>query len=183
MNIKKGSWTVTNSKKVYENPWINVREDKVIKPDGKEGIFGVVEMKPGVSVLPVDDEENVYLTKEYHYAVERETIEAISGGIDKGESKEDAAKRELKEETGITANEWIDLGVIDPFTTVVVSPNYMFLAKGLEFSKANPEVTENIKVIKVSMKEAVQWVIESKITHGATTTLILKAKDYLGYKV
>jgi 8-oxo-dGTP pyrophosphatase MutT (NUDIX family) len=182
MNIKKGPWTITDSKTVYKNPWINVREDKVIKPDGKEGIFGVVEMKPGVSILPIDDEGNVYLTKEYHYAVECETVEAISGGIDKGESKEDASKRELKEETGITANEWIDLGVIDPFTTVIASPNYMFLAKGLEFSKASPEDTENIKVMKVSMKEAIQWVMESKITHGATTTLILKAKDYLGYK-
>lgn len=182
MNIKKGPWTVTSSRTVYKNPWISVKEDRVIRPDGKDGIFGVVEMKTGVTILPIDDEGNVYLTKEYHYAVERETIEAISGGINKDESKEDAAKRELKEETGITANEWIDLGVIDPFTNVIVSPNYMFLAKGLEFSKSNPEGTESIKVIKVSMKEAIQWVMESKITHGATTTLILKAKDYLGYK-
>ncbi|OGJ22088.1 MAG: hypothetical protein A2804_02450 [Candidatus Pacebacteria bacterium RIFCSPHIGHO2_01_FULL_46_10] len=180
MNIKKGPWTITDSKTVYKNSWINVREDKVIKPDGKEGIFGVVEMKPGVSVLPIDDERNVYLTKEYHYAVGRETIEAISGGIDKNENEEDAAKRELREETGITANEWIDLGVIDPFTTVVKSPNYLFLARGLEFSKAKPEGAEKIKVIKISMGKAIQWVMESKITHGATTTLILKAKDYLG---
>lgn len=182
MNIKKGPWTVTDSKTVYKNPWINVKEDKVIRPDGKEGIFGVVEMKPGITILPIDDEGNVYLTKEYHYAVERETIEAISGGIEKGENKESAAKRELKEETGITANEWIDLGVVDPFTNVVVSPNHLYLAKGLEFSKANPEGTEDIKVIKTSIKEAIQWVMESKITHGATTTLILKAKEYLGYE-
>lgn len=182
MNIKKGPWAVTNSKIVYQNLWISVREDNVIKPDGKEGIFGVVKMKPGVSILPIDSEGDVYLTKEYHYAVERETIEAISGGIDEGENKESAAKRELKEETGITANELIDLGVVDPFTAVVASPNYLFLAKSLEFSKANPEGTENIKVIKTSIKEAVQWVMESKITHGGTVALILKAKEYLGYK-
>lgn len=180
MNIKKGQWTVVNSKAVYKNPWINVREDKVVRPDGKEGIFGVVEMKPGVSVLPIDDKGNVYLTKEYHYAVERETIEAISGGIDKDENKIEAAKRELKEETGIIANNWIDLGVVDPFTSVVVSPNYLYLARDLKFSEAKPEVTENIIVIKVLMKEAIQMVMDSKITHGGTTTLILKAKDYLG---
>lgn len=182
MNIKKGSWTITDSKSVYKNPWISVKEDKVIRPDGKEGIFGVVEMKPGVSVLPIDDDGNVYLTKEYHYAVERETIEAISGGIDNGENKENAARWELKEEAGITANKLIDLGVIDPFTTVVVSPNYLYLARNLKFSEANPEGTENIKIIKTSMREAVQWVMDSKITHGATATLILKAKEYLGYK-
>jgi len=139
MNIKKGLWTITESKKIYENPWISVKEDKVIRPDGKDGIFGVVEMKPGVSVLPLDNEGNVYLTKEYHYAVERETIEVISGGIDKDEDKEDAAKRELQEETGIVATELVDLGVVDPFTSVVVSPNYLYLAKGLAFSEANPE--------------------------------------------
>src|SRR3990172_141612 len=115
VRIKKGPWEVTGTKTVYQNPWLRVKEDKVIRPDGKEGIFGVVEMKPGVSVLPIDDNGNVYLTNEYHYAVERETIEAISGGIDEEENKVDAAKRELKEETGITASEWIDLGVINPF--------------------------------------------------------------------
>ncbi|MBA3723497.1 MAG: NUDIX hydrolase [Candidatus Levybacteria bacterium] len=180
MNTKKGLWTVIKSKKVYQNPWIFVKEDKVIRPDGKEGIFGVVEMKPGVSILPIDNEGNVYLTKEYHYAVERETIEVISGGIDQEENKQEAAVRELQEETGIIADELVDLGVIDPFTTVVVSPNYLYLAKGLKFSDANPEGTENIKVIKVSMSEAIQWVIDSKITHGASTALILKAKSYLG---
>jgi len=132
--------------------------------------------------IPATGEGNVYLTKEYHYAVERETVEAISGGIDKGENKEDSAKRELKEETGITAKEWVGLGVVDPFTSVVVSPNYLYLAKDLEFSEASPEGTENIKVIKVPMKEAIQWIMENKITHGRTVALILKAKDYLGYK-
>ena len=180
MRTKKNLWTITDSRIVYKNPWISVKEDKVVRPDGKDGIFGVVEMKPGVSVLPIDNEGNVYLTKEYHYAVERETIEAISGGIDNEEDNIEAAKRELKEETGIIASEFIDLGVVDPFTTVVVSPNYMYLAKGLEFSEANPEGTENIKIVKVSIQKAIQWVLESKITHGATTTLILKAKNYLG---
>ncbi len=180
MKIKKGPWTVTGSKIVYKNPWITVREDQVIRPDNNEGIFGVVKMKQGVSVLPLDNDRYVYLTKEYHYAVERESIEAISGGIDEKETTLEAAKRELQEEAGIIASEWVNLGVIDPFTTVVVSPNYMFLAKGLEFSEANQEGTENIKIIKVPLEEAIKWVIESKITHGATTTLILKTKNYLG---
>lgn len=176
----KGPWKVTNSKNIYKNPWISVKEDEVIRPDGTKGIFGVVEMKPGVTILPYDDRGNVYLTKEYHYAVERETIEAISGGIDENEDKLEAAKRELEEETGIIASELIDLGVIDPFTTVVVSPNHLFLAKGLNFSEANPEETEDIKVIKTPMTEAIKMVMDSKITHGASVAVILKAKDYLG---
>ena len=182
MKIKKGPWTVTDSKVVYKNPWIKVREDQVIKPDGQAGIFGVVAMKPGISVLPIDNQQNVYLTKEYHYAIEQETIEAVSGGIEKGEDGESAAKRELKEEIGITAKKIVDLGVIEPFTTVVTSSNHLYLAQGLEFSEASPEGTEKIELVKISMQEAIEWVMESKITHGATTTLILKAKDYLNYK-
>src|SRR3989338_10662642 len=108
MNIKKGPWTAIDSKIIYKNPWIVVREDIVIRPDNKKGVFGVVKMKAGVSILPLDGENNVYLTQEYHYAVERITIEAISGGIDDKEHKLDTAKRELKEETGILADEWID---------------------------------------------------------------------------
>jgi len=180
MKIKKGPWTVIDSKTVYRNPWIDVREDKVIRPDGKDGVFGVVKMKPGITILPVDDQKNVYLTQEYRYAIERETVEAVSGGIDEGENKELAAKRELKEELGITANEWIDLGVVDPFTNAIESPSYIFLAKGLNFSGSNPEGTERIKIVKTPFKQAIKWVMENKITHGATATLILKAKDYLG---
>jgi ADP-ribose pyrophosphatase len=179
MGIKKGPWTLVSSKDVYSNPWIKVKEDNVIGPDGKDGIFGVVTMKSGVSVLPIDNQNNVFLTREYHYAVERETIEAVSGGIDGSENKLEAAKRELKEETGIEAKEWMEMGVVDPFTTVINSPNYLFLAKNLTFSEANPEGTERIKVIKIPFKQAVDWVMQSLITHSATTTLILKVKNYL----
>lgn len=179
MYIKKGPWTVVDTKDVYSNPWIKVREDKVIRPDGKDGIFGVVSMKAGVSVLPIDDKNNVYLTKEYHYAVEDEKIEVMSGGIDGNENKIEAAKRELKEELGIEAQEWIDMGMIDPFTTVVNSPNYLYLAKNLTFFMANLEGTENIKVLKIPFNEAFEMVEQGLITHGASVALLLKAKNYL----
>lgn len=161
-----------------------MREDKVIRPDGKQGIFGVVTMKPGVSILPLDKDGNVYLTKEYHYGIEKITIETISGGIDNGETKEQAAKRELKEEVGLTANKWTYLGYIDPFTTAVVSPNHMFLAEDLVKSNVEPEETENITVIKIPFSKALQWVLEGKITHSASVVLILKAATLLkGQKV
>ena len=123
---KNGPWRVIESAVKYENPWISVREDKVLRPDGKEGIFGVVNMVPGVSVLPVDDEGNVYLVKEYKYGTEKETIEVISGGYEAGEDRLGAVRRELKEETGLEAAEIIELGFIDPFTSVINCPNYLY---------------------------------------------------------
>lgn len=174
MEIKKGPWTVKGSEIKYKNPWIQVREDAVIRPDGKDGICGVVTMKSGVSVLPYDADGNVYLTEEYHYGVERVTIEAISGGMDEKESELETAKRELKEETGLIATEWTDLGSLDPFTSVVVSPNHMFLARGLMQGEASQEGTESIRVLKIPFSEALEWAMKGKITHGASVAVILK---------
>ena len=179
MPARKGPWTVTESRCLYRNPWITVREDKVVQPDGEDGVFGVVEMKPGVSVLPVDDAGNAYLVREYRYTLDRKTIEVVAGGIDDGETTREAAQRELREEAGIGAEEWLDLGVIDQLTEVVVSPNHLFLARRLTFAPSSPEGSEQIRVLKVPMDEAIRWVMEGEVTHAASATLILKAKHRL----
>jgi len=176
---KKGKFIIKNSREVYKNPWIKVREDQVIRPDGKSGIFGVVEICKGVSILPVDDKNYVYLTKEFHYAISEVDIETVSGGIDGNETPVNAAKRELKEELGIEAKKWIDLGLVNPLTTVVKSSQKLFLAKKLKFGEANPEETEDIKIVKVRLEKATQMVMDSEITHGPSCVLILKAREYL----
>ena len=145
MNMN-GPRKIKESQEKYKDPWINVREDKVIRPDGKDGIFSVVEMVEGVSVLPLDDDGCVYLTEEFHYAIEKDSIEVVSGGIDRSEKPIEAAKRELKEETGILADKWIDLGTVNPFTTVIKSPSIIYLARDLHFSRSNPEGTELINI-------------------------------------
>jgi len=179
MTEKRGPWTVLSSVTKYKNPWIDVVEDKVIRPDGKPGIFGTVRMKPGVSVLALDDNGFVYLTDEYHYALGKNSIETISGGIDTGETELQAAKRELKEEAGIEAKHWLSLGMVDPFTTVVLSPAHLFLARGLSFKKAKHEGTERISIVKVPLDEAVRMVMDGEMTHAQSCALILKAKMHL----
>lgn len=179
MRKKKGSWFILSTKTIYQNPWIKVIEDKVIQPDGKKGIFGTVHMKPGVSILPVDDKNNVYLTKEYHYAIEKISIESVSGGIDGQENVLQSAKRKLEEELGLKAKEWTYLGYVDPFTNAVYSPNHLYLAQKLTNSESHPEGTEKIKLIKVPFNQAYQWTIENKITHSASVVLILKVKELL----
>jgi len=179
MRRKHGPWLIKKTVRKYKNPWIEVSEDQVIRPDGKSGIFGVVKMKPGISVLPLDNNGFVYLTEEFHYAIGQNSIEVVSGAIENNEKPLNAAKRELKEELGIEAEEWIDLGLINPFTTVIKSPAYLFLARKLKFTQANPEGTEVIKLIKVKLNKAVEMVMDSEITHGPSCALILKANEYL----
>lgn len=180
---KKGPWTVEETAEVYRTPWVEVFEDKVIRPDGTPGIFSTVRMRPGVSVLALDEEGFVHLTNEYRYAVERESIEAVSGGVDAGETPLDAARRELREELGIEAREWLDLGSVDPFTSVVLSPARLFLARGLTHAAHSREGTEVIRVVRVTVPEAVEMVTRGEITHGPSCVLILKAHLYLSNAV
>src|SRR4030095_11048479 len=128
---KKGPWTVEETAQIYQSPWIEVCEDSVIRPDGQPGRFATVRMKPGVSVLAMDEEGFVYLTSEFRYAIERDSIEVVSGAIDEGEAPHEAARRELREELGAEAQEWTGLGCVDPFTSVVHSPAHLFFARRL----------------------------------------------------
>lgn len=170
-----GPWQIVSRREVYRDPWIQVTRDEVIRPDGAPGSHCIVRLKAGVTVLAVDEAGNAYLTEEFHYAVGRETLEAVSGGIDEGETPEVAARRELQEELGITASEWIDLGACDPITSVVTSPAQLFLARGLTFGPRTPEGTELISCRKFPLVEAIQMVLDGRISHAPSGLAILKA--------
>lgn len=135
----------------------------------------MVNLKPGVSVLAIDDDGTVCLTEEFHYGVGRVTLEVASGGTEPGEDDLETARRELKEELGITAREWIDLGICDPFTASVVSPTRLYLARGLTFGDQDPEGTEQIRCVRMPLAEAVEKVMSSEITHAPSCLAILKA--------
>jgi 8-oxo-dGTP pyrophosphatase MutT (NUDIX family) len=176
---KRGEWTVLDSSVQYRNPWITVREDRVIQPDGEEGAFGVVEMTPGVSVLPIDDDGTVYLVRVYRYTLDRHSLEALAGGIDDDEDPREAAHRELREEAGIDAAELIDLGMVDQLTEVVVAPDRLYLARGLSFREPDCEETEQIERVAVPLRQAVEWAYDGTISHAASVVLILKAARHL----
>jgi 8-oxo-dGTP pyrophosphatase MutT (NUDIX family) len=176
---KRGEWTVLDSAVQYRNPWITVREDRVIQSDGQEGTFGVVEMTLGVSVLPVGDDGTVHLVRVYRYTLDRHCLEALAGGIEDDEDPLEAARRELREEAGIDAAELIDLGVVDQLTEVVISPDRLYLARGLSFRKPDREETEEIERVAVPLQQAVEWAYDGTITHAASIVLILKAARHL----
>jgi ADP-ribose pyrophosphatase len=174
-----GPWTIVKSTVKYKNPWMTVREDKVIQPDGKKGIYGTVRLDDGASVLPMDNEGFVYLTKEFHYAVGKVTIEVVSGGRQRGETPLATAKRELGEELGITAEHWTHLGVVYPLTSAVHQKDDLFLAQDLSFGSAKPDGTETIVMKKVSFQKALAMVTDGRIIDARTCTLLLKVKEYL----
>lgn len=177
--INNGPWKIKKGEEKYKNHWIRVSEDVVIQPDGKNGICGIVDMLNGVYILPLDDEGFVYLIDQFRYTMGKNIIETAGGSLKKSEYPLETAKRELLEETGIKADEWISLGTIHPLTTVVRSSSTLYLAKNLNFFESSPESTEKIKVLRVKLEEAVRMVMDGMIDSGPSCTLILKTSEYL----
>ena len=179
---KFGPWTIVQSQEVYRDAWMTVRLDNVFRPDGVPGTYSTVGIKPGVCVIPVDENGTCYLTKEFHYAVGRETVEGISGGIEEGETPEFAAARELEEEVGIVAGRLVPLGTVDPLTAAVLSPTKLFFASDLRFTQTKMESTECIERVEMPFADVVRMVIDSEITHAPSCVAILKANILLNEK-
>lgn len=177
-----GPYTVVHSRPIYENPWVKLREDRVTDLKHKESTFGVITMKPGVTVLPMDDSGNVRLVREFKYGIGEPTLEAVSGAIESGETPEQAGLRELGEEIGLIAAEWVDMGLVNPFTTIVNSPNHTFLARNLSRIRRRPDAPEQIETVTMPFADALQAVLDGSITHAASCVLILKTHLFLQRK-
>ncbi len=175
MKRKNGPWKILDTTRKYENEFIEVNEDDVIQPDGKEGKYATVEMKAGCCSLPIDDEGNVYLVNQFRYALGAESLEAVCGAME-NEQPIDAAKREVKEELGIEADNWQSLGVAETDTSIVHCPAHFFVARNLKFKEPEREGSETIQTAKMSLDEAVEKVLNGEIKHALSCLVILKAK-------
>lgn len=173
MTKPHGPWGIKSTQQIYRDPFVELTLDQVIRPDGDDGQHVVVHIKPGVCVIAVDEHRNVLLTKEFHYAVGRDSIEAVSGGVEANEEPDETAKRELQEELGIEAETWKFLTTVDPFTTIMTSPTRLYLATNLSEVATAPEGTEQIQRITIPLSEAVEMVSSGQITHAPSCVAIL----------
>jgi len=169
-------WTTLGSRSVYENPWIRVREDQVIRPDGSPGIYGVVHFKNrAIGVLAVEDDGSIWLVGQHRYPHDRYSWEIPEGGAPEGESAEEAALRELREETGLVPES------IEPFggeihlsNSVSDEVGFLFRATGLKPGPSDPEGTERLNVRRVPWVEAVELVARGEITDSLSIIAILR---------
>ena len=165
-------WRTLDSRAVYDNPWIGVREDRVVRPDGEQGIYGVIHFKNiAVGVLAIEDDE-IYLVGQYRYTLERYSWEIPEGGCPEGEEPLAAGQRELEEETGMRALSWERMGEAHLSNSVSDELAVWFLATGLKQGRHNPEGTEQLKVRRVPFSEALRMALAGEITDALSLLAI-----------
>jgi ADP-ribose pyrophosphatase len=173
----KNTWTTLDEAVKYETPWIKVTEHNVITPAGTRSIYGVVSFKNvAVGVLPLDAEKNTWLVGQWRYPLEQYSWEIPEGGAPKNEEPLEAAKRELKEETGLIASEYSELIRMHTSNSVSDEHAIIYVAKGLTQAESEPEDSEDLQVRKVPFEEAFQMVISGRITDSLSVAAILRAK-------
>ena len=169
-------WKILSSRIAYENAWVRLREDTVVRPDGGEGIYGVVEMRPSVGVVALDADRQIVLVGQWRYPLGRYSWEIPRGGSMPGESDiELVARRELREETGVEADCWQRLGAVDLNNGVTTDVEHLFLATGLRNGNNQPDPEEELTVRWVPFETAVQMIFSGEITEVCSVAALLMA--------
>lgn len=173
-------WTTKSSREVYKNPWIRVREDQVVRPDGQDGVYGVVEFRNwAIGVVPVTDDGDTFLVGQHRYPLGFYSWEIPEGGGPPDATPLESAQRELKEEVGITASRWTYLGELALSNSVTNEVGCVFLAEGLTFGEAEPEGTETLQVRRLPLKEAYEMALTGEISDSLAVIGLLRAYQYL----
>ena len=168
-------WQTLGTRIVYENPWLRLREDRVIRPDGKDGIYGVVEMRPSVGVVALNTNDEIVLVGQWRYAHQKYSWEIPTGGSSAAdETMHDAARRELEEETGLQAARWTPLGSIDNSNGVTTDVAHLYLARQLTVLRPKPDPEERIVTQWVGFRKALQMVMDGEISESCSVAAILK---------
>jgi ADP-ribose pyrophosphatase len=173
--LARAPWRTVTSREVYANPWIRVREDVAQMPDGHTTLYGVVECKPAVGVLPFLDDRTVVLVGQYRYVARDFYWEMPTGGIRPGESEEAAARRELAEEAGYAADRLVKLCAFHSSKSVVDETAHIYLAEGLRPVAGESDDTEFIEVRPFALDEVVRMVEASEIRDAMTVVAVLHA--------
>lgn len=170
-------WKKISGKEVYSNPWIQVEEHQVINPSGNPGIYGKVHFKnKALGIVPLDSDFNTWLVGQYRYTLDEYSWEIPMGGGPIGESCLSSAQRELKEETGITAEKWDQILRIHTSNSATDEEGFVYVARDLSFGETEFEDTEDLKIWKLPFAEAVKLVMENKITDSLSIAGLLKTK-------
>ena len=171
-----------STEEIYNGVILHVIRDKVMLPNGDTSGRELIRHVGAVAVVPLTDDGKVIVERQFRYPIDEVITEIPAGKLDsKEEDRLSAAKRELREETGITADVWTDLGDYLPTCTYSDEKISLYLAQGLHFGEQKLDEDEFMTLKEVPLEDLIQEIMDGKITDGKTQTAFLKAARLLGW--
>jgi 8-oxo-dGTP pyrophosphatase MutT (NUDIX family) len=171
--VRSGPWTRNSRRVAYENPWLTLWHDEVVRPDGQPGIYGVVHFaNVAAGVVVIDAEDRVALVGQHRYTLDEYAWEIPEGGVPDGEDPLAGAQRELREETGVEATEWHELARVHLSNSVTDEIAVLYLATGLAHGAATPDGTEELEVRWVPFEEVLAMTLDGRITDAMSVIAI-----------
>jgi len=168
-----------DSERIYEGSIINVRKDRVQMPNGVVATREVVEHSHAVCIVPMDEDGNVLLVRQYRKPAEDALLEVPAGGVEDGEVSEEAVLRELQEEIGYTADNLVHLSSFWVAPGWATEYMHAYLATGLRESRLEGDEDENIEVVRLPFDKAVAMFKTGEINDGKTIASLLLAQPLL----
>ena len=176
-SFEENPWITKTNELVYESAWIKVTKRDVINPAGNDAVYSVVHFKNlAIGVIPLDKDCNTWLVGQFRYPTDVYSWEITEGGGKMDTNPVESARRELKEETGIVAENYTELMRLHTSNSATDELAIVYLATGLSFTDAEPEESELLQVKKLHLNEAFDWVMQGKITDAISVGAILKSK-------
>jgi len=175
-SLYERQWKQLSAKVVHKNPWYTVRHDRVTTPEQTEGEYFVVDTPPCVVIIALDKQRRVTLVRVHRYATDRMSLEVPGGSVDTGENPLQAAKRELWEETGLSAKKWKKLGTIQSANGLLSEVTHIFLATGLTQTGKNKQEADGITEMKIlPLSKTSDMILKGAITDSQAISALTLA--------
>ena len=175
MTEEHNPWTTRSCDVVYDNPWIEVSHHEVTTPTGSDGVYGVVHFKNlAIAVVPIDEYDHTWLVGQYRYATDHYTWEVPEGGGQLDESPAEAARRELREECGLLAQNLELLMTAELSNSVTDERAHIYVATGLTAVNFDPDDTEVLELRRLPVDDAIAMAMNGEITDALSLIALLR---------